>query len=76
MPSARDNDWSPSEPGLRPAAMMMGFVRSSMAIWFREEARLMAGSRWRSGYVQKIGDVEYRLAGTVQKFTEAGGLRG
>lgn len=72
----RDDDWNPSEPGLRPAAMMMGFVRSSMAIWFREEARLMAGSRWRSGYVQKIGDVEYRLAGTVQKLTEAGGLRG
>lgn len=71
----RDENWNPPEPGLRAAAMMMGFFRSSMDIWFREEAWLKARSG-RSGYVQKIGEVEYRLAGTVQKFTEAGGLRG
>lgn len=70
----REDDWNPPEPGLRAAAMMLGFVRRSMAIWFRDEAWLKFRCG-RSGYVQKIGEVEYRLAGTVQKFTEEDGLR-
>ena len=65
----REHDWYPRDPGLRAAAMMMGFVRNSMDIWFHLEARQMARN---SNHVQHIGNVEYRLAGRPQRFGEVG----